>query len=350
MEKYTWMSFVLLLVVARRDISCQSLFTTDNTSINSIAIKYLLETLIKANDALSEQIKVLKHNYDGVKQRLDEQNDAIFDIMLKLQSSCKDPCVKSIAEMNETVDGLTQRINEQVEEISSIKSKQMAYEGDYVEMNGSVVSLRQQLAVQRVEISDLKLDLQSFEQDNVAIHKNTDALQERLNVHTNGLQDIKRQIVSSEQRYMGEIEEVKTKLKRFDNQQTVSFSARVSPSFKNIAPYTVITFSQVVTNIGNAYNSTTGEFIVPRPGVYVFYSNILSEGSKVIETILQVNGNTKLWLYSGGKPFHGAGSNMLVIHLESGDIVRMSTHCCGSRPLYIHHAWSTFSGFLLTPD
>ena len=260
METITWLSF-LLLVVARRDCSCHN------------------------SDALSEEVKSLKQNHDGLKQRLDEQNDAIFDIMLKLQSSCKDTCVELIAEMNDTVVGLTQRVNEQVEEISNIKSKQMAYEGDYIEMNESVVSLQQQLAVQKVE-----------------------------------------------------------------SQQSVSFSARVLPSYPDIAPYTVIKFSQVVTNIGNAYNSSTGEFTVPWPGVYVFYSNILSGENQLVETILQVNGNTKLWLYSGGNPFRGAGSNMIIIHLESGDKVRMLTDCCSTRPTYIHQVRSTFSGFLLTSD
>ena len=353
MKRYTWLSFVLLLLVVRRDVSGQSLLTTDDATINSLVMKYLLETLIKANDALSEQVKVLKQNYDGVKQRLDEQNDAVFDIVLKLQSSCKDTCVKTITEITETVDGLTQRVNEQAGEISNLKSKELAYEEAKDAMRSSVDSLQRRISVQRDEMFDLKFELQSFEENTMVMQKNADALQElygRLNVHMDGLQDLKRQIVSNEQKYIGEIEEVKTKIEHFDNQHAVSFSARVSPSYHNIAPWTRIKFSQVVTNIGNAYNSTTGEFVVPRSGVDVFYSNILSGANKKIETILQVNGNRKLWIYSGGKPFLGAGSNMLVIHLESGDIVAMSTYCCGNKPFYIHHVWSTFSGFLLTPD
>ena len=133
---------------------------------------------------------------------------------------------------------------------------------------------------------------------------------------------------------------------------TIAFSARVKPSYNDIAPGTTIVFSDVETNIGNAYNGISGEFTAPRPGVYVFFAVIISAGGKDIETALCVNGEVKLLVYSGGATsFHGSGSNMLTVHLNTGDEVKMIKHgSWGSKPHYIHHTMSTFSGYMLRSE
>lgn len=134
--------------------------------------------------------------------------------------------------------------------------------------------------------------------------------------------------------------------------QMVAFSTRIKPSYKNIAPWATIVFSDVETNTGNGYDSITGEFTAPRNGVYVFFGHVLSREGKNIETALSVNGDMKLWLYAGGaSEFHGSGSNMLVVHLQAGDKIKMIKHGpWGTSPFYIHNVWSTFSGFLLRAD
>lgn len=159
-----------------------------------------------------------------------------------------------------------------------------------------------------------------------------DALQKRVTEQSEEIADLRKQLAETNDR----------------QNPTVAFSARVKPSYEDIAPWATIKFSSVETNIGDGYNSKTGVFTAPRTGVYVFYSHILTKGGyHIIETALTVNGDTKLWLYSAGhSSAHGSGSNMLVIRLKQGDKVKMVIPN-GSRPFYIHHVWSTFSGFLL---
>ena len=97
----------------------------------------------------------------------------------------------------------------------------------------------------------------------------------------------------------------------------------------------------------------SGEFSAPTAGLYIFFGHVLTKaGVKGIETALTVNDETKLWFYAGGtSSFHGSGSNLLVVHLQKGDKVKMiKLGPFGTRPFYIHHVWSTFSGFLLRAD
>lgn len=132
--------------------------------------------------------------------------------------------------------------------------------------------------------------------------------------------------------------------------QKVAFSARVEQSYEDILPWATIVFANIETNIGKAYNGANGEFTAPTSGTYVFYSNILSAAGKVIETSLQVNGLNQMYLYSGGN-YRGSGSNMAVLNINRGDVVKMVKHGpWGTKPFYIHHAWSTFSGYLLQTE
>ena len=130
----------------------------------------------------------------------------------------------------------------------------------------------------------------------------------------------------------------------------ISFFARVSPTIVGIAPWATVIFSNVETNEGGAYNKATGEFVAPKAGLYVFFSTILAGWGLIIETVLQVNGNNKMLIYSGGCK-QASGSNMTVLALKVGDVVKMVKHGpWGVKPFTIHHGWSTFSGYLLRAD
>ena len=145
-------------------------------------------------------------------------------------------------------------------------------------------------------------------------------------------------------------EDIKSKITTLlenTQQTTVSFSAR---AFKidNLKPWATVIFPDVANNRGAAYNNSSGFFVAALSGTYVFFCNILSQEQSYIELALQVNGESKLLIYSAGGDHLGPGSNMLVIDLKEGDTVNIVKYGpWGTRPFYIHNTWSTFSGFLL---
>ncbi|XP_045204748.2 caprin-2-like [Mercenaria mercenaria] len=149
-----------------------------------------------------------------------------------------------------------------------------------------------------------------------------------------------------------DLEEERNRLDVLDLRFTepkAAFHARVSPIIANATPDEPIIFSQEVTDIGGNYNTSSGEFVAPVDGVYVFFCTILPAWGKIIETNLQVNGGKQMWLYSGGK-FRGSGSNLAVLNLSAGDVVNIAKNgIFGTQPFTVHHIWSTFSGFLLQP-
>lgn len=130
-------------------------------------------------------------------------------------------------------------------------------------------------------------------------------------------------------------------------QKTVSFSARAL-RIEDLNSWETVVFPDVANNRGGAYNSTSGIFVAPISGTYVFYCNILSKEHSYIELAVLVNEQIELLIYSAGDDNLGVGSNMVVIDLEESDIVKVVKYGpWGTRPFYIHNTWSTFSGFLL---
>lgn len=142
-------------------------------------------------------------------------------------------------------------------------------------------------------------------------------------------------------------------LKRENAEQPkVAFSADLGIR-GNLGPQTTeitLTFNNVLTNIGNNYNSITGLFTAPVKGVYYFRFTICG---------LQINQSTGASLYKNGQKIvsvgqwlfhnqHRYASNGAVLQLEVGDVV-----CMKLLPGYTIYDspdnLSTFSGFLIYP-
>lgn len=85
-------------------------------------------------------------------------------------------------------------------------------------------------------------------------------------------------------------------------------------------------FDVVRTNIGNAYHSSTGVFIVPETGVYVFIWNFMNRNSDYHSVQLTID--TEYW---GAVHAHSGSSStmqstgVVVAHVTKGDDVFVKT-------------------------
>lgn len=88
-----------------------------------------------------------------------------------------------------------------------------------------------------------------------------------------------------------------------------------------------LVFEVVKTNNGNGYHPTTGVFIAPETGVYVFTWLMRENGDCYHSTQLMVNseelGIIQLHSVSGGD-FSGTG--VVVTHVNAGDDIYVRTH------------------------
>ncbi|XP_056334814.1 cerebellin 14 [Danio aesculapii] len=133
----------------------------------------------------------------------------------------------------------------------------------------------------------------------------------------------------------------------------IAFSASLlsSHNIRYIGPYaedTMIVYGKIFTNIGNAYNTTTGIFTAPVKGVYffnlvLFTHDALSAGVKLLKNddhVVGVTDNPP----TGDK--EDTASNSVSLLLEEGD--QISVKLMEHRRIYTDgFKRNTFSGHLL---
>lgn len=107
----------------------------------------------------------------------------------------------------------------------------------------------------------------------------------------------------------------------------VAFYAYMSSILPSPSTEHVLVFDVAKTNIGNAYHPSTGVFIVPESGVYVFTWTFRIGGNQDHSIQLMVNredvGSIYLYTISG---VESEATGIVVTHVNAGDDVFVRTH------------------------
>ncbi|XP_013988215.1 complement C1q-like protein 4 [Oncorhynchus tshawytscha] len=114
----------------------------------------------------------------------------------------------------------------------------------------------------------------------------------------------------------------------------------------------VLRFDDVVTNVGNYYEPSTGKFTCPLPGIYFFTYHVLMRGGDGTSmwADLKKNGQVRASAIAQDADLnYDYASNSVILHLDVGDEV-----CVQLDGGKVHggntNKYSTFSGFLIYPD
>ncbi|XP_067248875.1 uncharacterized protein [Chanodichthys erythropterus] len=141
-------------------------------------------------------------------------------------------------------------------------------------------------------------------------------------------------------------------LRKENRDREIAFSASLTQSSTEyIGPFTTeitLTYRNVFTNIGNAYNPITGVFTAPLKGAYMFRISVFGYGPTPSGAAIYKNGEKVVTAYAHQPQYDLNSSNGVVLILEVGDVVyvRLWPNTKISDNENNH---STFSGYLLFP-
>uniref|UniRef100_A0A3Q4HF22 Complement component 1, q subcomponent-like 2 n=1 Tax=Neolamprologus brichardi TaxID=32507 RepID=A0A3Q4HF22_NEOBR len=116
--------------------------------------------------------------------------------------------------------------------------------------------------------------------------------------------------------------------------------------------YEVLRFDDVVTNLGNHYDPTTGKFTCQVSGIYYFTYHVLMRGGDGTSMWADLckNGQVRASaIAQDADQNYDYASNSVVLHLDSGDEIYVKLDG-GKAHGGNNNKYSTFSGFLLYPD
>merc|ERR1712226_550005 len=130
----------------------------------------------------------------------------------------------------------------------------------------------------------------------------------------------------------------------------VGFMATASADEHNLHLNQEIIYDRVITNIGNAYDPTTGHFHCSISGTYLFNFNVMAAESDYVEASLTVNGNHIVHALSD----HGSsattwdmGTTNVIIQIREGDAVSVTIQWPQGANTVHGNSFNTFSGYLL---
>uniref|UniRef100_A0A3P8SY83 Complement C1q like 2 n=1 Tax=Amphiprion percula TaxID=161767 RepID=A0A3P8SY83_AMPPE len=116
--------------------------------------------------------------------------------------------------------------------------------------------------------------------------------------------------------------------------------------------YEVLKFDDVITNLGNHYDQSTGKFTCHVPGIYFFTYHVLMRGGDGTSMWADLckNGQVRASaIAQDADQNYDYASNSAVLHLDSGDEVYVKLDG-GKAHGGNNNKYSTFSGFILYPD
>ncbi|XP_061076837.1 cerebellin-3-like isoform X2 [Conger conger] len=155
--------------------------------------------------------------------------------------------------------------------------------------------------------------------------------------------------------YCGQRSAIQSELEALEHWETsmVAFSAslvnhsetiRLGPHSEDV----ILVYRHVITNVGSAYNPSSGIFTAPTKGVYYFSFTAFGWSENPAQVSLYLNHKYFMSAYDN-KPGPGRGTaNMITLQLDIGDILyiklrsNMQLHDNGN-------LYNTFSGHLLFP-
>ncbi|CAB1326709.1 unnamed protein product [Coregonus sp. 'balchen'] len=187
------------------------------------------------------------------------------------------------------------------------------------------------MAEQRVELSHTKTELGAMEAR---------------------LRDSESRLTASESRLTASESQVEELTNRNEDRK-VAFSASLAAPGQhgNTGPFNTgitLVYRNIYSNIGNAYNPTTGIFTAPVRGLYLFRFYIYGGGDSSVPTAaaLHKNGHQIAIAYAVHASGGISSSNGVSVVLEVGDVVNM--HLWAGTKIYDStNRHSTFSGHLL---
>ncbi|XP_067248945.1 complement C1q-like protein 4 isoform X3 [Chanodichthys erythropterus] len=141
-------------------------------------------------------------------------------------------------------------------------------------------------------------------------------------------------------------------LRKENRDREIAFSAALMDSGRGfIGPFTTevtLTYKNVFTNIGNAYNPITGVFTAPLKGAYMFRVDVFGRSGIAAGASIYKNSERMVLAYDNQPQNDLNSSNGVVLILEVGDVVYVKLWPF-AKIFDSEDNHSTFSGFLLFP-
>ncbi|KAL3066263.1 hypothetical protein OYC64_016255 [Pagothenia borchgrevinki] len=292
---------------------------------------------------------------------LKELRDMAIEHRIKIQSLEQDNTATQVRlTASESKNAaLETRMSSSEKEVEELKRVNAALEAKMILSEKEVQELKIDTAVSEARLNFSEKEVQELQRENAALEARMSSSEKEVEEVKRENADLLARVTASEKkstafeaRMSSSEKEVEELQRENADRPQVAFSAGLTDA-GSVGPFTTDTtlkYSKVFTNIGQAYNPTTGIFTAPIRGVYYFRFNMW-ETRRSASTGVQLFHNDKRIMATydfNDDVGYVSTSNAILLQLEEGDVVYIvlpSNHSMfdDSNNRII------FSGFLLFP-
>ncbi|XP_051747885.1 uncharacterized protein LOC127511199 isoform X2 [Ctenopharyngodon idella] len=240
----------------------------------------------------------------------------------------------TVTEQKENIRELTATVTEQKENIRELTATVTEQKGNIRELTATVTE-------QKGNIRELTATVTEQKEINRALETQ---LREQ---QTFILEELNKKNEEISNLTLSQVE-----LRKENRDRKIAFSAALMKSGSGYTgPFTTeitLTYKNVFTNIGNAYNPLTGVFTAPLKGAYMFRISVRGDAGTAATATIFKNGKRVVIAHDNQAQGVLNSSNGVVLILKVGDVVYVRLWS-GRRIFDSQNNFNTFSGYLLFP-
>lgn len=294
-----------------------------------------LETRLRDSEAQAEQerskVLLLMSQLGNVSKKVDEQREELKNEMTEVE--------KAQAVLSAELSGVGQRV--------------AASEKDLDNQSLQVATLRETLSTTETQVQLQRIIVEDLDEAKTEQQATLDAMDLRMTANEKDAEQQKmdaRTLRVDLNSTMTKVQLQHTDIEQLQKETgaKIAFSVGLTNRVGPFNTETHLKYNKIFTNVGNAYNPTSGTFIAPVKGVYYFRFTAFDNLNGYYFGLHLYHNNQKLmsnWEYNDNEG-HLYFSNALTLQLNEGDLVYMKLPS-GYGLFDDHNNHNTFSGFLL---
>ncbi|XP_067249293.1 golgin subfamily A member 6-like protein 1 [Chanodichthys erythropterus] len=308
------------------------------------------------NRELTATVTEQKENIRELTATVTEQKENIRELTTTVTEQKENirELTATVTEQKENIRELTATVTEQKENIRELTTTVTEQKENIRELTTTVTEQKENIRELTATVTEQKENIREL---TATVTEQKENIRELTATVTE--QKEKNRALETQQTFI--LEELKKKNEEISNltlsqvelrKENRAFSASMMESGSgNIGPFTsdiTLTYKNVFTNIGNAYNPITGIFTAPLKGAYMFRVSVFSHAPPSTAAVIVKNGKHVV-VADDKRPQNDLNaSNGVVLILEVGDVVYVRLWA-GRRIFDNQNNHNTFSGYLLFP-